>query len=364
MRPVFCAQGCALQVDFEEGRTSVRPYGQTKYIMASINVFLTIDTEHSIGGAFADPDLKPVGNVRRIFGRIGGKEYGIPLQMEIADRFGVKLVFFVEVFNRHFFGADETRRVVETILRRGHDVQLHLHPNYLNFTLARPQDLSYSDLCGDYPPERQIEMLAEARQLLVDCGAPQPTAFRAGCFGANGDTLKALAGNGLLIDSSYNQAYLGGPCRLPDWGLNDLAEREGVFELPVTNFVEQTGLRSRRHMPLDINGVSFEEMRQVLDAARSGVGPRNVTVILHSFSFIKTYDVQYRRVRPRWEVIRRFEKLCRFLAENAGNFSVRTLGALTRDDLTGMLSDRSDIFPTMPARLSLARFGGQLLDRL
>ena len=26
MRPVFCAQGCALQMDFEEGRTSVRPY--------------------------------------------------------------------------------------------------------------------------------------------------------------------------------------------------------------------------------------------------------------------------------------------------------------------------------------------------
>jgi hypothetical protein len=332
--------------------------------MLPINVFLTIDTEHSIGGAFADPALKPVGNAKRIFGRIDGKEYGIPLQMEIAERFGLKLVFFVEVFNRHFFGADETRRVVESILRRGHDVQLHLHPNYLNFILARPQDLTFSDLCADYPLARQTEMLAEAKEMLIDCGAPAPTAFRAGCFGADEATLKALAGNGFLLDSSYNQAFLGGPCRLPDWGLNDLAERDGFFELPVTNFIEQTGLRPRRPMPLDINGVSFEEMRRVLDAARDGAGPRNVTVILHSFSFLKAYDVQYRRARPRREVIRRFEKLCRFLGENAGDFSVRTLGGLTRDDFAGMLHNRCDTFPPMPPHLSLARFGGQLLDRL
>lgn len=332
--------------------------------MAKVNVFLTVDTEHSIGGAFSDPALQPVGNARRIFGRLGGKEYGIPLQMDIAERFGLKLIFFVEVYNRHFFGPDESREVVDSILRRGHDVQLHLHPNYLNFTLDRPQELKFSDLCGDYPLERQIEMLAEARRMLIECGASPPVAFRAGCFGANTDTLRALATHGFLLDSSYNQAYLGGPCRLPDWQLNDLDQREGIFELPVTNFIEQSALRSRRNMPLDINGVSFEEMRQVLDASRRGAGPRNLTVILHSFSFLKAYDVQYRRVRPRWEVIRRFVKLCRFLAENSGDFQVRTLGELDRDALAAMLRDRCDTLPEMPARLSLARFGGQLLDRL
>lgn len=332
--------------------------------MTSVNVFITVDTEHSIGGAFANPALSPVGNARRIFGRIGVKEYGIPLQMDIADRFGLKLVFFVEVFNRHFFGPDETRQVVETILHRGHDVQLHLHPNYLNFTLPRPQDLKFSDLCGAYPLEQQVEMLAEARQMLIECGAPAPVAFRAGCFGANADTLTALADNGFVLDSSYNQAYLGGPCLLPDWGLNDLAEEGGIFELPVTNFVENSSIRAKRTMPLDINGVSFEEMRQVLEASRRGDGPRNVTVILHSFSFVKGYDVQYKRVRPRWNVIRRFERLCRFLAEHSSDFKVRTFCDLKRNDLVDMVHDRCDTMPEVPAYLSLARFGGQLLDRL
>lgn len=332
--------------------------------MPKVNVFLTVDTEHSIGGAFADPKLKPVGNARRIFGRIQGKDYGIPLIMDIADYHGLPVIFFVEVFNRHFFGPDETREVIAYIFRRKQDVQLHLHPNYLNFTLARPQDLTFSDLCGAYPLARQIEMLGEAREMLVSSGAPPPTAFRAGCFGANTDTLKALAATGFLIDSSYNQAYLGGPCLLPDWQLNDLAGREGIFELPVTNFVESTGLRARRPMPLDINGVSFEEIRYVLQKCAAGRGPRNVAIILHSFSFVRAYDEQYRRVRPRLHVIRRFKKLCRFLAENAADFKVRTFGRLTRNELAEMMRDRCDAVPEMPAQFSLARFGGQLLDRL
>lgn len=331
--------------------------------MPRTTIFITVDTEHSIGGAFSDPTLKPVGNDRRIYGRIGGREYGIGLIMDIADRYGLKVTFFVEVFNKYFFGEEETRQVVETILRRGHDVQLHLHPNYLNFTLKRPQDLRFSDLTGDYSLERQDEMLREARQTLESYGAPRVRTFRAGCFGANADTLKALAANGFLIDSSYNGAFLGGPCLMPDWGINDLMMRDGIYEFPVTNFQEMTGLRAARRMPLDINGVSFEEMRQVLRACRES-GPRHLTVILHSFSFVRAYDVQYRKVRPRRHVIRRFEKLCRFLSQNTVDFSVRAFGDLQSTELAQMVHDRSDRLPRVPRHLSLLRFGGQLWDRV
>lgn len=339
------------------------PYGDKTKTMPRTTIFITVDTEHSIGGAFANPALKPVGNDRRIYGRIGDKEYGIGLIMNIADRYGLKITFFVEVFNKYFFGEDETRQVVETILHRGHDVQLHLHPNYLNFTLDRPQDLQFSDLTGDYPLERQIEMLHEARQTLESYGTPPVTAFRAGCFGANADTLKALAGNGFLIDSSYNGAFLGGPCLMPDWGINDMIIHDGIFEFPVTNFLEVTGLRSARRMPLDINGVSFEEMRYVLRTSRTA-GPRHLTVILHSFSFVRANDVQYNKIRPRTHVIRRYEKLCRFLAENSEHFSVRTYGELQSGELAGMASASVDQIFQVPRHLSLMRLGGQLWDRV
>ena len=330
----------------------------------TVNVFLTVDTEHSIGGAFADPKLQPVGNDKRIFGRVGGREYGIPLIMDIAERFGLPLTFYVEVFNRYFFGKDETRQVVKYILDRGHDTQLHLHPNYLNFTLNRPQDLKFSDLIGEYSLERQIEMIGEARQMLIDCGAKVPVAFRAGCFGASEDTLKALKENDFLVDSSYNQSYLGSPCLMPDWRLNDLALKNDIFELPITNFIEKSGLRSSRCMPLDINGVSFEEMRHVLTSARDGSGQKNITIILHSFSFIKPLDVQYSQARIRQHVINRFEKLCRFLSDNNKDFKVRTPGELSKKELEDSVLNRSDVMIRVPGHLSLLRFFGQLKDNL
>jgi hypothetical protein len=39
-------------------------------------------------------------------------------------------------------------------------------------------------------------------------------AFRAGSYGANFDTLRALARNGILYDSSHNTCYLGYTCEM------------------------------------------------------------------------------------------------------------------------------------------------------
>lgn len=328
-----------------------------------VNVFLTVDVECSIGGAFADPKLHPVGGDKRIFGRFHGREYGISLMMEIAERYGLPLVFFVETFQQLHFGSMETRRVVQAVLQRKHEVQLHLHPNYLNFTLKRPQHRKFSDFCADYPLEQQVEMIAVARKMLMDCGAPPPVAFRAGCFGADLKTLRALGRNGFMIDSSYCEAYVGSTCFLPQRRLNDVKEWEGIFEFPITHFQERSGLRSPRLMPLDINGVSFREIRHVLNAARQGDGPSTVTVLLHSFSFLKPYDVQYRKVRPRWNVIGRFEKLCRFLAENRSDFRVIGFSGLTGKALNAMVAARSDKIPTVPKPWTLARLAGQILDR-
>lgn len=331
--------------------------------MSKVNVFITVDTEHSIGGAFQNPNLKPVGNEKRVFGRIGDTAYGIPLIIDIADSCRLPVTFFVEVFNKYYFGENESRNVCEYILRRNHDIQLHIHPNYLNFTLLDTHQIQFSDLIGDYSLSKQIESLEEARESLIRFGVPRPIAFRAGCFGANLKTLEALRETGFLIDSSYNTAYLGNPCLLPNTKINDLTTLRGIWEFPITNFVEFTGLRSKRYMPLDINGVSFEEIKWVLRQAKLH-GPKNITVILHSFSFIKPYDVQYRKVRPRRHVIRRFEKLCRFLCENSDDFKVRTFGSLDENQLSQIERQSIHTFPIVLSPLSLKRGLQQLWDNL
>ena len=328
-----------------------------------MNIFLTVDTEHSIGGAFSNPRLKPVNSMKRIFGRIGKKEYGIPLMMDIADRFGLKMVFFLEVLNRYFFGESESKQVCQYILHRGHDVQVHVHPNYLNFTCEHPGRLAFSDFMSAYPPARQIALLTEARDLLIRYGAPVPTAFRAGCFGAGQTTLAALKQAGFLFDSSFNRAYCGITCSILDAHINDAVSMEDIWEFPVTNFIEQSHIRSRRFMPLDINGVSYREIEHVLLQSLEK-GPSNITIILHSFSFIKAFDVQYRRVKPRWTVIRRFEKLCRFLAENSSRFNVRTFGSIRPEEAAFLAENSLHSFVQMPPLYSICRGIEQVKDNI
>lgn len=331
--------------------------------MTKVNVFITVDTEHSIGGAFKDPNLKPVGNEKRIFGKIGDKFYGIPLIMDIAEVYNIHLTFFMEVLNKYYFGEKETRGVCEDVIKRGHDIQLHMHPNYLNFNLPNPQKQFFSDFIGDYGLKDQIELIEEGIKILTHNGVSRPIAFRAGCFAANRETLKALKENGFLIDCSYNRASIGKTCFLNDNGINDLAYFNGIWEFPVTNFIESTKLRPKRFMPLDINGVSFQEMKYVLNKAKTN-GPRNITILLHSFSFIKAYDIQYYKVKPRWYVIKRFKKLCHFLNENSDVFEVRTFGSLDKKKLFQMSQASSHFIPEVPAIFSSIRGLQQLKDIL
>ncbi|WP_432821473.1 hypothetical protein [Trichloromonas sp.] len=329
--------------------------------MAKVNVFITIDTEHSIGGAFADPTLRPVGNDKRVYGKVNGREYGIPLIMDIADRFNIPLTFFVEVFNKYHFGEAETRDVCQYILGRGHDVQLHLHPNFLNFREERPSDCKYSDNLSTYDLATQIELIGEGKELLTRYCGHSPIVFRAGNYGANANTLKALKANGIFIDSSYNAAFPRHSQRICEQQFNDADQLEGVWEFPITNFVEAIPLRGKRFKPLDLNGVGFAEMRRVLEQAHSCQGPRNITFIMHSFSFLKAGDVQYQKCSVRQYVVERFSQLCCHLAEHGETFRClrfRDIAMLEREFES---LDASHVYPSVSFGYSLKRLVQQQL---
>jgi hypothetical protein len=236
--------------------------------------------------------------------------------MDVADAYGVPLTFFVEVLNKHYFGEGESRGVCEYILERGHDVQLHLHPNWLNFNEPHPGRLRYKDAMAGYSLERQTALIAEGKALMAGyCGRP-PLAFRAGNFGADRNTLEALRANGIRIDSSYTRAYASRCGRMVDEPLNDAVEIEGVLELPVTSFIETIPLRGPRFKPLDLNGVSLSETTALLEHAYRCQSPMHVTVILHSFSLLKAKDVQYRECGIRRYVLKRLAGLCKYLRDH------------------------------------------------
>ena len=291
--------------------------------MTKMNVFITIDAEHSIGGAFENKNLNPVGNEKRIFGELNGNYYGIPLMMDIADQFNIVLNFFVEVFNKYYFGEQESRKVCEYILRRQHDVHLHLHPNWLNFTETSPEKMRYKDNMSSYSMHEQADMLSEGKKTLSSYTGKKTVAFRAGNFAADLNTLQALDINNFAYDSSFNPALMKNDdfiLRIEEY---IASQRSNVLELPVTSFQQKILFRKKSMKYLDINGLSSSEILYVLKKARS-LGISCVVLVMHSFSFLKAYDIQYEKCKVRKNKINCFRKICRFLSEHNSDFEVRS----------------------------------------
>lgn len=308
--------------------------------MAKLRVYFTIDTETSIGGAWdtAGPAL-PLGPT--VFGESGSRQYGIPLIMNLLEEHGFRGTFFVEVFCSYHLGADEVARVFECIRERGHDFQLHLHPVhrfYWEFTQGGPR--RERDLIFQFSPEEQRALVRDGVRLFEQMCGKRPRAYRAGCYGASEVTLGALRDNGILIDSSYNLAFLGQTCGFQQHQLNAPCVVEGVAEFPVTNFRSVLG---GGYKPLEISAVSVPEIIQTIRQLQRG-GCKDVVLVFHSFSFLKRRGERFAQARPDRIVIRRFRNLCRELAAMRDEVEVSVLGEV---DLSSAGEPQPQVIPDM-----------------
>jgi hypothetical protein len=90
--------------------------------------YITIDTEYS--AMFAQRG-RAEAFARSIACETAGGEVGIAYQMNVFDRHGIKAVFFVDPMPALLWGVEAIADVVGPIVARGHDVQLHLHTEWL-----------------------------------------------------------------------------------------------------------------------------------------------------------------------------------------------------------------------------------------
>jgi hypothetical protein len=149
-------------------------------------------------------------------------------------------------------------------------------------------------------------LIATARSLLIEAGAPPPTAFRAGGFAANADTLDALQALGLRWDSSHNGSCHPQLSALPlDPALVGPAQCRGITEVPVSQIGAPGG--TLRH--LQLCAISSWEMEAALFHARVHRHP-TVTIVSHSFELATRDGRRRNRV-----LCNRFEQLCSTLGE-------------------------------------------------
>ncbi len=275
-------------------------------------VYITIDTEYSSGLA---GDLSASGRVdnftRSILCETAKGPAGITHQLELLARHDQRAVFFVDPMPALVWGVGAIEDVVAPILAAGQDVQLHCHTEWLAFArrgTPLPSARTGNNLY-DFPAEDQARILEYARDTLVAAGAPAPVAFRAGNYGANDDTLRALAALGIAYDSSHCPALCGGASRIslgPE--TRDPVLHCGVIEVPVGSIATLRG--GQRHA--QITALTLAEMRAAILHAQFQ-GRASFTVVSHSFELVNR---RTRAINP--IVRRRFEGLCATIASLDG----------------------------------------------
>jgi peptidoglycan/xylan/chitin deacetylase (PgdA/CDA1 family) len=273
---------------------------------AMTQVLITVDTELSAllhqRGASGAANL-----ASSIFGVCGAGSFGIGWQMDRMEAHGLKGVFFVDPMPALVHGESLVTDIVGPIVARGHEVQLHIHTEWLQWANDAPVSDRKGGILGRFSLEDQIILLRTAADMLVRAGAVQPVAFRAGNYGADDNSLRALATLGLRWDTSVNPRYLGKACTigLPQDQVGAV-ERLGVIEIPVAALFDRPG--SIR--PVQVCAVSSREMRAALNHAATDKQPVFV-IVTHSFEMLSRD-----RSRPNRAVMRRFEAMCQMIAEH------------------------------------------------
>ncbi|HYT94640.1 MAG TPA: hypothetical protein VEL76_38345, partial [Gemmataceae bacterium] len=259
-----------------------------------LNVFVTVDTE---AWPFT-PDWRASRleqDIRRdVFGETGDGAFGLNYQLDLLNTHGLKAIFLVEALFACAVGLEPLRRIVELIQGKGHEVQLHLHTEWLQWLDPSPLPGRTGRNMKDFSEEEQAILIARGAENLRSCGVRDLCAFRAGNYGANFDTLRALARNGLRYDTSHNTCYLDAECgmRTPRPFLQPCVVN-GVWEFPISFFRDWPG--HYRHA--QVCACSAQEIEAALMQAWRR-GWYSFVLVAHSFELLKRHPWSTTPARP------------------------------------------------------------------
>jgi peptidoglycan/xylan/chitin deacetylase (PgdA/CDA1 family) len=283
-----------------------------------MKVLFTVDTEVWTGDWQAIDVRFPEAFRRYVYGDTPQGQYALPMTLKILNDHGLKGVFFVEPIFSARFGLVALQEIVGLVRSAGHEVQLHVHPEWADEArepILPQQPNAKRQHLYQYSLEEQTALIQWGKRRLELAGADTITAFRAGSFAFNLDTLDALAASSIKIDTSYNHCCLGPQSglldRLPSGSVPDRPVRVGpIIEYPVTVFRDYPG-----HLrPLQLTACSLAEFRTALYAAAEA-SYSHVVIVSHNFELLDRRDFSRDSV-----VTRRFIDLCRFLERNSDIF--------------------------------------------
>lgn len=262
--------------------------------MTKTTFSVTVDVETRSRG---NPDRDIMGVVPGY-----GEEFGIRRMMDILESHGAHGTFFLNVYEVGKYEEDVIAGIARLIHDRGHDLELHTHPQSM-----------YPSFYGmsDAPFEEQAAILEKGTSLIRAWTGRATVAHRAGAFLANRDTLRALEAIGVSSDCSLSPGCHDSVPLVGALGASNRVQQVGtVREIPVTYYDQLRVGRWHSRRILDIEGSSLAEIKRVTRWAIHNSVP-TVCMLMHSFSFSR-HDA------PDWRVIRRFSALLAWLRKQDG----------------------------------------------
>jgi len=288
-----------------------------------LNVLLTIDTELWPRGELTEASFAEA-MARDIYGQTPKGEFGLRYQIDRLNALQLRAVFFVEAMFGSIVGLEPLHEITRLIGGSEHDLQLHVHPEWL----AKKPDTLLPGRTGQHlthftQPEQQ-ELVERSLDNLRACGVESVNAFRAGSFGVSAETLEAVSSNAITFDSSYNPTYFDDCCKLEAGTL--LLQPQplhGVWEIPIS-FVQEPSGRFRH---AQLAACSSRELEAAMMEAWSR-GWHTFVIVSHSFELLRWRPGRGHVAWPDRIMLRRFDRLCRFLADNRDKFRTTTFSKL------------------------------------
>lgn len=291
-------------------------------------VVITVDTEPSIAGAFADPERYKPRIHEPVWGEVKGESQALGFMLETLNRYQLCATFFVETAHLSYFSGQEMGDYVQRLHDGKQDIQLHLHPCWLSFERGwKRGDRPVTDLCGELSEEELVALIAAGCDRIRAWIGEAPRSMRTGNFSVSANVYKAMKSAGLTVASNIcvgvappakADADRWGALAGLTGGIHDL---EGIIELPVTCFMDHGPAGRGKFRPLQVTSCSFSEQRTQLEALHQA-GASVAVIVTHPFEFLQWSGADYAYLRANRLVQRRFERLCAFLADNSHKFDV------------------------------------------
>lgn len=265
-----------------------------------------------------------------IYGKINKKYFGFPQIINICNSFDIKATFFLDVFECKRYGEKSFENICKEMIEKGHDVQLHVHPN-------RGYDEKRWRM-EEYSLEEQIKIIREGKELIKKWTGEYPVAYRGGgYYSINKDTITALKKNNIPIDTTM---FYGNPdCKLT-FSKNEVVEKYGIIEAPVTIFKRNLKLFginiNSRYIKTDINWATLDELKFFVREAKKN----NIKVMylfMHSYSLMK-FNNDFSEFQPDYKNIDKLKAFLKFISND------KSIEVLTMREFYKMYKENPSLF--------------------